>query len=209
MINLGRTMRLGVICVSVLPFVGGCALSSEYVELDQWCWRIAEGHGDEHPPFSRADYFSLVARTAASGNVDMGSAAMGHLSTCSSYVNGNERYVRLLDAYIDAGRTGELRSALRQAHAQAEAGSPLRRRALQVLIDLRMHEYLWDHPKIGAALGYTQFTDGRRRGWNGTGGAWMAEDLAERIIAEGDREFEAIWAEYLDVLSTLRRNADG
>lgn len=133
---------------------------------------------------------------------------MGYLSTCSSFVNGNERYVGLLDGYIDAGRTGELRSALRQAHAQAEAGSPLRRRALGVLIDLRMHEYLWNHPEIGAALGYTQLTDGRRRGWTGTGGAWTAEDLAERIIAEGDTEFEATWTEYLDVISTLRRNAD-
>lgn len=199
---------LWVVVLSCFVF-GGCVMSEserKHTDLRRWCWEINDGRGSERPLFSKKDRFALLPEFLRDRDELVRSSAAIMLSLTS--VMTGKKYMFVLDAYVDAGRSKELAEHLKRAWLNEKPGFT-RFWMLESFLQLKMLEYLRQHPEAAHELD----PDREVRPWLGRirFGATSRDDsdyrfFAERIIPTGDEDFAKAWAELQEYYAKFRRD---
>jgi hypothetical protein len=167
-------------------------------DMKIWLYEINDGHGGRTSLFSCKDYFQLMADALLDKNESVRTAAGMYFTTGT--VAAGDRYVYLLDAYIDNGRGDGLHECLRRAYDKSSSDSKERLRILECLIQLRMRQYLWAHPDFGEKHGIKR--DKPQRGFRPF---WLEHYsvFADQLLAEGDNEFAMNWQEFRKLMGKV------
>jgi hypothetical protein len=192
------TLLLPLVSASVL-IVRGCSGPSERLDnLTQWCWAICDGQGNARPFLSDKDYFTLLGEALQdpAEKVRVG-AAMDLLA--NSHYRGRS-YTLVIDAYIDGGRDAQLVGELLGAWEASPRDSKERLYLGQAWLDLRMRQYLWDHPECASEARVYRWG----QSWSGFSGPRVREFFAERLLAGGDEQFRTVWEDYQHQVRCLK-----
>ncbi|HUT61260.1 MAG TPA: hypothetical protein VNA25_25710 [Phycisphaerae bacterium] len=145
---------------------------------------------------SNRDYFSLYLDTLSDRHEDVRRFGTKHLATYVSVWIPSGQYVHVCDAYIDANRSDEMLSALRDAVGREAPGSRERRAYLGIYVAAKARAYLWAHPETARIL-RVHLSEAPPKYYGGFC-PWTErfKPYAALLIAEGDEDFRKAWEEY-------------
>jgi hypothetical protein len=186
------------LCVASLTGLNCCSANETLANVAKWRWKICDGEGNSRPFLSEKDYFTLFAEALHDPEQKVRVVAAMDVKA-HSHFSGTE-YSLVVDAYIHARRDEELARELLEAWAQSQRDSDERLCMAEAWLDLRMRQYLWDHPECASEARVYRWG----RSWSGFSGPRVREFFAERLLAGGDEQFRTVWEDYQHQVRCLK-----